>query len=151
MQFQYVALLLLLTLLIAAEARRKWYKMDTDALERDWAGDENAADDDDEDEVELKGATILVQLKDELSVSLAKLVQKYESMLKSGSLVVAVSELGRDRLQFEVTKAWQSAETMRFLALQPEVQAFATDERKYQPAEYLKSIGEGDDDEDDEL
>jgi hypothetical protein len=153
MQFQYVALLLLLALLVASGKKKRiekkaWYKMDTDALERDWAGDEAAVGDD--EEVVPRGPMIMVQLNEKVSVSLSKLKQKYESMLKSGSLKVDVSEVGSDGLKFKVNKAWQTPETMRFLALQPEVESFAADDVEYLPAEFLKSIGEGDEDEDDD-
>lgn len=83
--------------------------------------------------------------------SLEFLAKRYASMLRSGGIVTTVYNIDERRLLVNLDKTWHTKEMLTFLAKQPEVESFTANSNTHKPKEYLKSIGEDVDDDDEDL
>mmetsp|Transcript_1794 Transcript_1794/g.2876 ORF Transcript_1794/g.2876 Transcript_1794/m.2876 type:complete len:196 (-) Transcript_1794:639-1226(-) len=72
---------------------------------------------------------------------------KYNSLLRTGGLIVEIYNTEKDVLLFNVNRGWQTNDVMRFIAMQPEVEHFTLNSKQYKPSEYLREDGDDDDDE----
>jgi hypothetical protein len=77
-----------------------------------------------------------------------KLSAKYNALLKTGGHATEIRNTDINVLMFNVHRGWMAKDIMRFLAMQPEVEFFTADGKKYYPVDI---IGDDDEDDDDEL
>ena len=78
--------------------------------------------------------------KDEMD----KLSKRYATLLRSGSITATVYNIMEKRLLIQLDKSWYTKDTMKFLALQPEVMSFDANSKTYYPKDFRDA------DEDDE-
>ncbi|RYH24235.1 hypothetical protein EON65_16970 [archaeon] len=77
------------------------------------------------------------------------LSKRYSTLLRSGGVVGTVYNIDEKRLLINVDKSWQTKDMLTFLAKQAEVESFTANSKTYSPKEYLASIGEDSDDDED--
>jgi hypothetical protein len=83
------------------------------------------------------------------------LCKTYSSLMRSGSVVTTVFNIGDNRLLINSDKTWQTRDILLFLARQKDVRQFTANSKDYNPRLYRRQFDptydEDEDDEDDEL
>jgi len=97
------------------------------------------------------GSMIFVDLKPRMlsgskwtTKDLDFLAGKWAHLLKTGSLTATVYNIDKRNLLVNVDRAWMTKDIMKFISMQPEVESFTLQNKKYTPADF-----QNDDDDDD--
>lgn len=65
------------------------------------------------------------------------LAKKWTSLMKTGGLTASVYNTGDHGLLFNIDKGWLTKDVAQFIALQPEVQSFTYNNKKFFPKDFL--------------
>lgn len=65
-----------------------------------------------------------------------KLAGKWAHLIRTGSVAATVYNIDERQILFNVERAWMTKDVMKFIALQPEVDSFTLQNKKYTPADF---------------
>lgn len=65
-----------------------------------------------------------------------KLAGKWAHLIRTGSVSATVYNIDERQILFNVERAWMTKDVMKFIALQPEVESFTLQNKKYIPADF---------------
>lgn len=65
-----------------------------------------------------------------------KLAGKWAHLIRTGSVSATVYNIDERQILFNVERAWMTKDVMKFIALQPEVDSFTLQNKKYTPADF---------------
>ena len=89
------------------------------------------------------GSMVFVDLKPKMlsgadwnSNEVDKLAGKWAHLIRTGSVSATVYNIDVRQILFNIERAWMTKDVMKFIALQPEVESFTLQNKKYTPADF---------------